>query len=606
MSSLHGRYCFFIDGLDEYEEQDPDLQNKLAQGILDLAALPGVKILVASRPEASFIDRFAQCPTLRLQDCTAHDIQHYVTGELRLKTQDSQLDDDDSAGLSSVARAVVRRANGVFLWVKLVVTDLVVGIQYVASYDELHKKPNGLHDDLNDLFKQILMERILPEHQEEVARSLLMIGEPPSYKKLQPSITIVAVGREGTDPMDRQPDPLDVQATWQKIRHLAESLPVRLRGLVALMHEEIILVHSSLYEYIASEDVRKFLETQAGQFNVRLAYVSGAMAEIAVNHQDEADKLKRSTGFDNVMFGIVRFLEEDTCQSGVIPHSAITRLDVFLQKDWVPDMTQWRQLLPFTIEHGCIYNLRRETELDGGLPQTHDRPLLFYAVSEGRGHITFRVSMFTEMSTSSGFKRDDALQMLLQHGADPNEVYEGQTPWGKAFPFVDEEAKTWQARSSGMNQHLDDFHWALVDFLYALHTAKQLLRYGADPDFHDAHFDPSTAFFVSLLNRNCCDKSLKLASCPCGHGNALKSSIVELVELAKEKSLEKRLGPLVHLGKLGIQEARIWWVIESIRIVSGIDCMELLRLLMRMRILKTDAILVFFVGLLMILVLVWT
>ena len=171
MSSLHGRYCFFIDGLDEYEEQDPDLQNKLAQGILDLAALPGVKILVASRPEASFIDRFAQCPTLRLQDCTAHDIQHYVTGELRLKTQDSQLDDDDSAGLSSVARAVVRRANGVFLWVKLVVTDLVVGIQYVASYDELHKKPNGLHDDLNDLFKQILMERILPEHQEEVARS---------------------------------------------------------------------------------------------------------------------------------------------------------------------------------------------------------------------------------------------------------------------------------------------------------------------------------------------------------------------------------------------------------------------------------------------------
>ena len=214
--------------------------------------------------------------------------------------------------------------------------------------------------------------------------------------------------------------------------------------------------------------------------------------------------------------------------------------------------------------------------------------------------------MFTEMSTSSGFKRDDALQMLLQHGADPNEVYEGQIPWGKALPFVDEEAKTWQARSSGMNQHLDDFHWALVDFLYALHTAKQLLRYGADPDFHDAHFDPSTAFFVSLLNRNCCDKSLKLASCPCGHGNALKSSIVELVELAKEKSLEKRLGPLVHLGKLGIQEAQIWWVIESIRIVSGINCMELLRLLMKMRMLKADMILTLFVGLLMILVLHWT
>jgi hypothetical protein len=605
MSSLHGRYCFFIDGLDEYEEQDPGLQNKLAQGILDLAALPGFKILVASRPEASFIDRFAQCPTLRLQDCTAHDIQHYVTGELRLKTQDSQLGDDDSAGLSSLAEAVVSRANGVFLWVKLVVADLVVGIQYVASYDELRRKLNGLHDDLNDLFKQILMERILPEHQKEVARSLLMIGGSYKPRTQLISLTIVAVGREGTDPMDRQPDPLDVQATRQKTAHLAESLPVRSRGLM-LIHKEISLVHSSLYDYIASEYVREVLETQAGHFNVCLAYVSGAMAEIAVCHQDEAERLTRYPGFNQFMRDIVRLLEEYTCQSGLIPHSAITRLDVFLQKDWVPDMTQYRPLLPFTIKHGFTYTLKREIELTRGLPQTRGRPLLVHAVSGRRRRATFRALMFIEMGTHPGLKGDDPFQMLLQHGADPNEVYEGQTPWEHAFSFVNSKAKAWQKQSFRMNQHRDGENWFMLEFLHCLETVKQLIRYGADPDFHHAHFGSSTQFSASLLNGNCCDRSLKLASCSCAYGNALRSSIVELVELVKEKSLEKRLGPLVHLGKLGIQEAQIWWVIESIRVVLGIDCMELLRLLMRMRMLKVNAILVLFVGLLVILVLIWT
>lgn len=173
---------------------------------------------------------------------------------------------------------------------------------------------------------------------------------------------------------------------------------------------------------------------------------------------------------------------------------------------------------------------------------------------------------------------------------------------GEAFSLVNGKAKIWQRESSRMNQHRNGGHWAYREFFYSLDTAKQLLRYGADPDFHDAHFGSSTAFFASLFNGDCCDRSLKLASCSCG--NALSSSIVELVELVKEKSLEKRFGPLVHLGKLGIQETQIWWVIESIRIFSGIDCMELLRLLMTMRMLKTEMILTLFATLLVILVLV--
>jgi hypothetical protein len=62
--SIDHKFCFFIDGLDEYEEGDSRLKTRLATDVLQLAKLSAVKIVVASRPEASFALCFARCPRI--------------------------------------------------------------------------------------------------------------------------------------------------------------------------------------------------------------------------------------------------------------------------------------------------------------------------------------------------------------------------------------------------------------------------------------------------------------------------------------------------------------------------------------------------------------
>jgi hypothetical protein len=64
------KYCFFIDGLDEYQETDIGLRGELAKDILGLARFSAVKLVVSSRPESMFKLKFEHCPTMELHQLT--------------------------------------------------------------------------------------------------------------------------------------------------------------------------------------------------------------------------------------------------------------------------------------------------------------------------------------------------------------------------------------------------------------------------------------------------------------------------------------------------------------------------------------------------------
>lgn len=64
------RHCFFIDGLDEYHGADVKLKADLERDSINFTELPGVKTIPASRPGASFEDRFNAWPRLQLQGIT--------------------------------------------------------------------------------------------------------------------------------------------------------------------------------------------------------------------------------------------------------------------------------------------------------------------------------------------------------------------------------------------------------------------------------------------------------------------------------------------------------------------------------------------------------
>jgi hypothetical protein len=79
----------------------------------------------------------------------------------------------------------------------------------------------------------------------------------------------------------------------------------------------------------------------------------------------------------------------------------------------------------------------------------------------------------------------------------------------------------------------------------------------ANADIGEGPGDISTQIFAEILNEDCC-KFSTVAECTCEWARSLRPPLLELVELVEEKKLEKRLGPPVHLGRLGIYEDAVW------------------------------------------------
>jgi hypothetical protein len=585
-ASLSQKYCFFIDGLDEYEQADPKLQVDFARDILDLAILSGVKILVASRPEASFSGRFDKCPRMCLQDLTKADIEAYVNAEVGGKIVSRLLDEDNAEGLARLGQKIVRKAKGVFLWVVLVIADLVIGIDEGESYRDLHRRLDRLDKDLHMLFRQTLLDRIRPAHRQKVARILLLTNHLPVPLPMYP--IIFAVGPE-VDPesISIQPDIYDVNNTRQKRKQLITHLPTHSRGLISTFDDKVTLLHSSMNEFLADPDICTILHKQAGNFNPDLAITTGLMAHLALKideiHED-ADYLAYTT--TRLIFDVIHCIEIAEYRSGIASLQSVARLEDLLEHSWecypLPKLSSltFEQmlsraakldpqqssethsgLLEYACHAGFTYFLQRHIELNHGIPRTTGGPLLSYAVSKnGQWE---RALLNKELSWLSPHPKGDRLEpveLLLQHGADPNEIFQEATPWSHALTNIDHYAV------------ISVYHGMLAsdkgEFFLALDDAGHMLRHGADPDLEFEYSvdetdvwprkdlgeirNVSTHIFKDCLEQKICCKSRSLSNCSCAAARRLRPKLIELAKLVDQKKLEKRLGVLVRFGRFGI------------------------------------------------------
>jgi len=151
-SSDTTKICLFIDGLDEYEG-GPEA---LVEFLQVISKFPHVKICVSSRPWIIFEESFESCPGLRLQDLTYSDIHLYVREKLELNTKMRRLKEVNLAGAMSLARNIVTKANGVFLWVKLVIRSLLDGLRNRDSILDLHRRLGEIPSDLDALYDRMI------------------------------------------------------------------------------------------------------------------------------------------------------------------------------------------------------------------------------------------------------------------------------------------------------------------------------------------------------------------------------------------------------------------------------------------------------------------
>lgn len=163
------RFCFFIDGLDEFEADLHTDHWDLAQGLQSWAVSPDIKICVSSRPHEEFLQGFNNKLRMHLHEMTRGDIRRFVYGVL---DKDASYFDAENSLHDTVA-IVVYRADGVFLWVRLVVRSLFDGIRRRYRPDVLQQKLAKMPKSLEPLFDQ-LFNSIDPSDRERSDKMLLL------------------------------------------------------------------------------------------------------------------------------------------------------------------------------------------------------------------------------------------------------------------------------------------------------------------------------------------------------------------------------------------------------------------------------------------------
>lgn len=169
--SLNLKFCFIVDGLDEYDGGD---HNHIVDVMKNLNASSSAKICLSSRPWNIFIAAFGSNTDQRLllEDHTKGDIQRYIINRFERDEQFISLQSKDPRS-SVLVDLIVRNAQGVFLWVRIVVSNLLRGLSNDDSLSDLQKRLESLPTTLTDYY-QHMFDNIDEFYQEETAEILLI------------------------------------------------------------------------------------------------------------------------------------------------------------------------------------------------------------------------------------------------------------------------------------------------------------------------------------------------------------------------------------------------------------------------------------------------
>ncbi|KAK4163739.1 hypothetical protein QBC43DRAFT_319118 [Cladorrhinum sp. PSN259] len=159
-----------IDGLDEFEGAH---QNLIAL-VQNLSTQDGIKICASSRPWNVFQDTYSQGPMLRLEKLTRMDIDALIRSEFGKSRAFRELKECFPTQADELLQNIGNKAQGVFLWVSIVVRTLLLNMSEGDRLKELQASLDSLPADLSDLFQRI-WDRIEPKYHAEASQYFQMI-----------------------------------------------------------------------------------------------------------------------------------------------------------------------------------------------------------------------------------------------------------------------------------------------------------------------------------------------------------------------------------------------------------------------------------------------
>lgn len=261
---LNSRFCFFIDGLDEYADESHGDHHNLIQDLDHLVKTSQIKLCVSSRPWNVFVKRYGDDPqhVLRLQDLTSGDMQRYVQDKLENDERFRALAAREPQA-STLATQIRDKADGVFLWVYLVVRSLLRGLGESDSTDELERRLSEIPADLNLFFTKII-QTVDGTYHKYTVRALQLVSVAVDNMS---STALWRVSQDLDDPtfaLKAAIEPL-TQADIDALRaKAATSINKWCRDLLELKpgiirnerYDQVNFLHRTVKDFLLTEEVR--------------------------------------------------------------------------------------------------------------------------------------------------------------------------------------------------------------------------------------------------------------------------------------------------------------------------------------------------------------
>lgn len=264
------KICIFIDGINEFDGDHRDL----SQFIRSLAS-ENIKLVISSRPISASVHVFQYCPTLRLQDLTKHDMSLFIKGNFVSHQSFTQMSKRFPQVAEDLVTEIGTKAEGVFLWVKLVVRLFVDGLAAGDNIMDLQKKLRSLPPDLKDLYRRMLA-KMLSEYQIQASEIFQLFHIWNNSTLSQPLRTVVLAFalQSPSEVLHQAVVPLDLD-TYIWLRDTAEArIRSRCCGLIevrnncsranaihdwATVEEDdasvVCYLHRTVVEFLVSDDV---------------------------------------------------------------------------------------------------------------------------------------------------------------------------------------------------------------------------------------------------------------------------------------------------------------------------------------------------------------
>ncbi|KAL8689092.1 MAG: hypothetical protein Q9224_004725 [Gallowayella concinna] len=145
--------CMFIDGLDEFD-QDDDV-DKVLDLVERIVVAKNSKVCLSSRPEHYLVQRLYKYSQLQLQDVTARDMQKFIHDTLAFTRTQCRPSDVSDEGLERIVKTIAQKADGVFLWVHYALSSLRRGMRNDDVFDDLLDRVEELPSGMHQLYLQM-------------------------------------------------------------------------------------------------------------------------------------------------------------------------------------------------------------------------------------------------------------------------------------------------------------------------------------------------------------------------------------------------------------------------------------------------------------------